>query len=99
MDTDRISSIFKGDTLVLLLTALFFAYISANVVGAILLLCALAYLLVNVVASALHSTDRNKRLVSVLHLTIIAIAISLFVVVPTVMFMIQRAQTAPSEFV
>jgi len=77
MNPDQPSSLLlKDDTLALLLTALFFAYISANVVGAILLLCTLAYLLVSVVASALRSTDRYERLVSVLHLTIIAVIIS-----------------------
>ena len=90
------SSIFKSDALALLLTALFF--ISANVVGALMLLCALSYLMVSVVAFALHSTDRTEHLVNALYLVIIGVAICCFVVVPIVVFMIRRAQTAPSAF-
>jgi hypothetical protein len=94
----RTSAIFQSDTLALLLTALFFAYISANVVGALVILCALAYLLVTVVVAIPCSTDRIERIVSTLRLTIIAVAVCLLVVVPTVMFMIQRARAAPHEY-
>jgi hypothetical protein len=99
MDQSSKGSPFWGcDTLVLLLTALFFTYVSAKVVSAILLLCALCYLLVNVIASAFRSTGRIERLVHIVYMTIIGVAISLFVLVPTVTFMIRRAQTTPSGF-
>jgi len=96
--SDKDLPLFKSDTLALLLTALFFAYISANVMGGLMLVCALSYLLVSVVGYAFRSRDRIERLVTILFLTIIGVAIGLFVVIPTVMFVIRRAQGTTSGF-
>ncbi len=90
--------IFQSDTLTLLLTTLFLVYTIPNPVTAFLILCALAYLIIDVIAVALSRKMQAQRLIQFLHLTIILVAISLLVIAPTVLFVIKRAQTTPESF-
>lgn len=90
--------IFKSDTLTLLLTALFLVYTIPNPVTAFLILCAMAYLIIDALGVALSHKTRIKRLVQSLQLPIILVAISLFVIAPTILFMVKRAQTTPESF-
>jgi uncharacterized membrane protein len=90
--------IFQSDTLTLLLTALFLVYTVPNPVTAFLILCALAYLIIDAIALALNHKTHTERLVQSLHLTIIFVAISLFVIAPTILFMVERARATPESF-
>jgi hypothetical protein len=90
--------IFQSDTLALLLTTLFLIYTIPNPVTAFLILCALAYMIIDLIAVALERETQTTHLIQLLHLTIILVATSLLVIAPTVLFMIKRAQATPESF-